>query len=139
MDDSYPSAATDAQNAPASVADSPSAELAILQKELAAQKDDYLRLAADFDKQPTWPQNPGVTFLADATDKRREGMEAALLLRGNPRASREMVEKGREFAGLTLVDMARECLSAAGCGFYCGRGCPCWPSRWSLPSNPLPI
>ena len=49
MDDSYPSSATDAQNAPASVADSPSAELAILQKELAAQKDDYLRLAADFD------------------------------------------------------------------------------------------
>ena len=25
-----------------------------------------------------------------------------------------MVEKGREFAGLTLVDMARECLNAAG-------------------------
>ena len=41
-------------------------------------------------------------------------MEAALLLRGNPRASGEMVEKGREFAGLTLVDMARECLNAAG-------------------------
>ena len=41
-------------------------------------------------------------------------MEAALLLRGNPRASGEMVDKGREFAGLTLVDMARECLDAAG-------------------------
>ena len=25
-----------------------------------------------------------------------------------------MFEKGREFAGLTLVDMARECLNAAG-------------------------
>ena len=41
-------------------------------------------------------------------------MEAALLLRGNPHASREMVDKGRDFAGLTLVDMARECLNAAG-------------------------
>ena len=49
MDSSYPSPATDAQNAPAPVAESPSADLAILQKELAAQKDDYLRLAADFD------------------------------------------------------------------------------------------
>ena len=44
-----PSSATDAQNPPASVADAASADPAILQKELAAQKDDYLRLAADFD------------------------------------------------------------------------------------------
>ncbi len=33
---------------------------------------------------------------------------------GNPRASGEMVDQGREFAGLTLVDMARESLDAAG-------------------------
>jgi molecular chaperone GrpE len=44
-----PSSATDAQNPPASVADASSADPAILQKELAAQKDAYLRLAADFD------------------------------------------------------------------------------------------
>ena len=44
-----PGSATHAQNPPASVADAASADSAILQKELAAQKDDYLRLAADFD------------------------------------------------------------------------------------------
>jgi molecular chaperone GrpE len=44
-----PGSATDAQNPPASVADAASADPAILQKQLAAQKDDYLRLAADFD------------------------------------------------------------------------------------------
>jgi molecular chaperone GrpE len=49
MDPNHPSPATDSQNAPASVGDSASADPAILQKELAAQKDDYLRLAADFD------------------------------------------------------------------------------------------
>ena len=49
MDSSYPSVATDVQNAPVSVAESPPADLALLQKELAAQKEDYLRLAADFD------------------------------------------------------------------------------------------
>lgn len=49
MDPNHPSPATDLQNAPASVGDSASADPAILQKELAAQKDDYLRLAADFD------------------------------------------------------------------------------------------
>ena len=49
MDNKYPSAAADAQDASASVAESPSADLAILQKELAAQKDEYLRLAAHFD------------------------------------------------------------------------------------------
>jgi molecular chaperone GrpE len=44
-----PSSAADAQNPPASVADAASVDPARLQKELAAQKDDYLRLAADFD------------------------------------------------------------------------------------------
>jgi molecular chaperone GrpE len=43
------SSATDASRPPASVADAASADPAVLQKELAAQKDDYLRLAADFD------------------------------------------------------------------------------------------
>ena len=44
-----PSSATDLQNPPASVADAASVDPAVLQKELAAQKADYLRLAADFD------------------------------------------------------------------------------------------
>ena len=35
--------------APHQIAESPSADLAILQKESAAHEDDYLRLAADFD------------------------------------------------------------------------------------------
>ena len=45
IDPSHPSPVTDSQNAPASA----SADPAMLQKELTAQKDDYLRLAADFD------------------------------------------------------------------------------------------
>jgi len=44
-----PSPATDSPNAPVAVAASASADPAILQQELAAQKNDYLRLAADFD------------------------------------------------------------------------------------------
>ena len=44
-----PSSVTDAQHPPASVADAALADPAILQKELATQKDDYLRLTADFD------------------------------------------------------------------------------------------
>jgi molecular chaperone GrpE len=44
-----PSSATDTPHPPASVADAASADPATLQKALAAQKDDYLRLAADFD------------------------------------------------------------------------------------------
>jgi molecular chaperone GrpE len=44
-----PSSATDAPHPPALVANSASADPAILQKELAAQKNNYLRLAADFD------------------------------------------------------------------------------------------
>ncbi len=73
------------------------------------------KLTAEYEQHPTVGINPPATFGGrDEADKRREGMEAALFLRGNPRASREMVDKGRDFAGLTLVDMARECLNAAG-------------------------
>ena len=66
------------------------------------------KVDAEYRKYPTIGINPPATFGGrDEVDKRREGMEAALFLRGNPRASAEMIEKGREFAGLTLVDMAR--------------------------------
>lgn len=44
-----PSSATDAPHPPALVANAAPADPAILQKELAAQKDNYLRPAADFD------------------------------------------------------------------------------------------
>jgi len=73
------------------------------------------KLNAEYSRNPIVPINPPATFGGrDEVDKRREGMEAALFLRGNPSASADMIEKGREFAGLTLVDMARECLNAAG-------------------------
>ena len=73
------------------------------------------KLDAEYRMTPIVPINPPASFVSsDETDKRREGMEAALMLRGSPRASGEMVEKGRDFAGLTLVDMARECLNAVG-------------------------
>ena len=49
MNPERPRSATDAGNPPTSGADAASADPAILQKELAAQKDDYARLTADFD------------------------------------------------------------------------------------------
>ena len=67
----------------------------------AARERIMTKLDAEYRKRPTVQINPPeVGGGKDEADKRREGMEAALLLRGNPRASREMVEKGREFAGL---------------------------------------
>ena len=73
------------------------------------------KVDADFQKHPTIPMNPVATFGGkDEVEKRREGMESALFLRANPGAPRELRDKGRDFAGLTLVDMARECLNAAG-------------------------
>ena len=75
----------------------------------AARARIMTKLDAEYRKHPSDPTNPGPTIGGkDEADKRREGMEAALLLRGNPRASREMVEKGREFAGLTLVEVKSE-------------------------------
>ena len=59
------------------------------------------------------PNNPEVTMGADAIDKRRKGMEAGILFRGNP-GDAALRDAGRDYAGLTLVDIARECLDAAG-------------------------
>jgi hypothetical protein len=71
------------------------------------------KLAAQWGEQHTDPVNPTVTMGADARDKRREGMEASILFRGNPGDSK-LRDAGREYAGLTLVDIARECLDAVG-------------------------
>lgn len=71
------------------------------------------KLAAQFTEHPTDPTNSIVTMGADATDKRRKGMEAAILFRGNP-GDANLRDAGNEYAGLTLVDIARECLDAAG-------------------------
>ena len=49
MDSSFPSAATEAENAPAPAAEVLSADLTKLQQKLATQEEDYLRLAAEFD------------------------------------------------------------------------------------------
>ncbi len=71
------------------------------------------KLAGQWDEHKTVGINPTVTMTADATDKRRTGMEAAILFRGNP-GDAKLRDTGNEYAGLTLVDIARECLEAAG-------------------------
>lgn len=71
------------------------------------------KLAAQYEVNPTNPVNPTVTVTADAADKRREGMEAAILFRANPKDAK-LAEGGHDYAGLTLVDIGRECLEAIG-------------------------
>jgi len=62
---------------------------------------------------PSHGANPPASNGVDARDKMRAGMEASILFRGNP-ADSKLRDAGREFAGLTLVDIARECLEAIG-------------------------
>jgi hypothetical protein len=71
------------------------------------------KLAGQFTATPTNGENTHFASGEDATDKRRKGMEAGILFRGNPGDS-ALRDAGREYAGLTLVDIARECLDAAG-------------------------
>ena len=71
------------------------------------------KLAAQYTATPINPTNPTVTMTADETDKRRAGMEASILFRGDP-GDATLREAGRDYAGLTLVDVARECLEAVG-------------------------
>jgi hypothetical protein len=71
------------------------------------------KLAAQYTDNPSNGVNTEVTMGVDATDKRRKGMEAGILFRGNP-GDATLREAGKDYAGLTLVDIARECLDAAG-------------------------
>jgi hypothetical protein len=50
----------------------------------------------------------------DVADKRRDGMRAALLHRYDPRQFPLENDLGREWMGLSLLDVARECLEAQG-------------------------
>jgi hypothetical protein len=78
-----------------------------------AREKIMTKLAAGYEANPTNPHNPSITMGADVRDKQRLGMENALMFRAHP-GNAEYATAGREFAGLTLVDMARECLNAAG-------------------------
>jgi hypothetical protein len=70
------------------------------------------KLAARSAEHPQFPPPPLFNG-ADERDKRREGMEAAIMFRGNP-GDAKLRDAGREYAGLALVDVARECLEAVG-------------------------
>jgi len=65
----------------------------------------------DQDKGQTSSQNVAVT--RDQRDTIRSGMENAILHRSNSKAHK-LTDVGREFRGLSMIDMARDCLEAAG-------------------------
>lgn len=73
--------------------------------------DEIAKLAA------AHPEQRGHHSASVTRDQRvtmRENMAAALLVRFKPKAFAELADKGREYAGLSLVEMARVYLEAAG-------------------------
>lgn len=61
------------------------------------------------------PQNPHCAVTRESRDTFRAAIEAGILLRADPRGvTADQRELGREYAGLSLVEIARECLNAAG-------------------------
>jgi len=50
----------------------------------------------------------------DQRDTRRQQMEASLLLRYDPKAYSKLAEQGQEFRGMSLIELARECLQFSG-------------------------
>jgi hypothetical protein len=79
----------------------------------AARASMLAKLAARSDAHPTNGINVTVTMPADQRDKMRAGLEASILFRGNP-GDAALRDAGREYAGLNLLDVARECLEAVG-------------------------
>ena len=73
---------------------------------------EIARLATDGNLNTDRPTGANVT--REQRDTTRANMTAALLHRIDPKAYPFKDEAGREFAGLSLMDMARECLSVAG-------------------------
>lgn len=78
----------------------------------------FEKLRARSEENPTNPGQPvvgtGAAVTVDARDKRREGMAAWTLYRGDPGRFATLKDKGGEYRGMRLVDMARECLEAIG-------------------------
>lgn len=70
------------------------------------------KLAERSDENPLKTHHPAGTMETDERDKRREGMSAVLLNRLSP--SKYKLEAGNEFRGMSLLEMARECLDRAG-------------------------
>jgi hypothetical protein len=61
------------------------------------------------------PQNSHVAITRDRTDTFRAQVEAGIMLRADPsRVTAEERLAGRDYAGLTLIEIARECLSSQG-------------------------
>ncbi len=59
-------------------------------------------------------RHSGASVNRDERDTFNSKMEAALTVRCNPKAPKETLDLGKEFAGLTMVEMAREYLEFAG-------------------------
>ena len=72
------------------------------------------KLAAQWGEQHTDPVNPTVTMGADATRQAAGGDGGRPSCSVAIPATRALRDAGREYAGLTLVDIARECLEAVG-------------------------
>ncbi len=82
--------------------------------ELECTSAIFEKLAADSKKPENQNRNSGVNVNRDERDTFNSKMEAALVVRCNPKASKETLDLGKEFAGLTMVEMAREYLEFAG-------------------------
>lgn len=55
-----------------------------------------------------------IQITRDAADTRREAIAAGLLLRADPKAAKEIAEKGREYTNMSMLRIAEECLRFAG-------------------------
>ncbi|MCC6366844.1 MAG: peptidase U37 [Bryobacterales bacterium] len=77
--------------------------------------EDFRKLAIDEKaKKTAGPPDTGVRVDRDEADVRRAGMAASLLFRFDPTKYPLKDDLGRDFVGLTLLDLARECLEAGG-------------------------
>lgn len=82
---------------------------------IEASRDRILAKLAETNSLPPIKDQIGITSVTrDQRDTRVENMEAALLYRHDSRSHAKLADKARDYVGLSLMDMARECLEAAG-------------------------
>lgn len=72
------------------------------------------KLAATADKFKTQGETGVAAVTRDQRDTRVQNMEAALLYKSDSRLHAEKRDRAREYVGFSLIDMAKECLEAAG-------------------------
>lgn len=77
-----------------------------------ARTEIFARMSEKMNANPQRSASANIIMIGDETETRREFMAEAILYRANP--SRKLSDGANQFAGLSMIELARDCLEISG-------------------------